>query len=97
MKRSRAIKASQTVGVLFVLGALLPFAVIGGWWAMVWMLVTFHLSYLAEATIGIGPNGLFLVVAITLACDFFWALVTHGGCRWIAGFDEEASGSPPVQ
>jgi len=89
MKRSKAINAAQTVGVLFVLSALLPFAVIGKWWGMLWIFVTFPLSFLAQSTIGIGPNSLFLIGAITIASGFLWAMVVYGGCRWIAGFDDD--------
>ena len=82
-------KAAQTVGILFVLGALLSFAVIGKWWGMLWIFLTFPLSFLVESTIGIGSNSLFLIVAITFASGFLWAMLVYGGCRLIAGFDQD--------
>lgn len=75
--------------MLFVLAALVPFAVIGKWWGMLWMFLTFPLSFLVESTVGIGSNSHFFIVAITLASGFLWAMATYGGCRLIAGFDEE--------
>ena len=68
------------VGLLFLLAALVPFAVLGENWGMVWMYVTFPLSFFAESTIGIGRDTWLLIASVSLGSAALWSSVAYGLC-----------------
>ena len=71
------------VGSLFLLAALVPYAVIGESWGMVWIYVTAPLSFLAESTVGIGPDSWLLIASVSLASAVLWSASAYGICCWI--------------
>lgn len=79
-------KAACGVVFFFLLVALLPYAVVGENWGMVWFYIMAPLSFFVESTVGIGDDSWLFIVAISLASAILWSALTCGACRLIQAY-----------
>ncbi len=79
------------VAIVFIGAALLPFAVIGGTWGMVWFYITAPLSLAVEATFGIDGESCILIVLTSVACAVAWAAVAYALTRTIQRWNRAAN------
>jgi hypothetical protein len=70
-------RAALIVGGLFLLGALLPYAIVGPFWGMIWMYVTAPFSFIADKGIGLDSNMPVLIFLITVVAAAFWGLFSY--------------------
>ena len=81
-------KASKSVLGFFAIAVaapLLPFAIIGKNWGMVWMEMAFPFSNIAEENIGIGKDSYFLIAIVSLCCASLWTAVAYWPLKRIFG------------
>ena len=65
------------VAILFAGGALIPFAIVGESWGMLWFYFTAPVSMAVEAIFGIGKKSHLLIVLTSLACAAAWAAIAY--------------------
>jgi hypothetical protein len=76
-------KISLTVGLLVLMALLLPFAVMGKYWGMVWFYAAAPLSLIAEETFGVSSDSYLLITAVSIGSAALWAFLGYILSRFI--------------
>jgi hypothetical protein len=79
---TRAVAALWFAGIFLVI-ALLPFAIIGESWGVVWFYLTAPLSFVADRFIVIGSESTLLVFFVSLACALGWGMIAICACTFL--------------
>lgn len=81
------------VAAVWFVGNLIPYAIIGPYWGLVWFLINMPVSLLAEATVGIGSDSI-IEIAIVTAVN---GLILGAIAQWVVKRVQAWRGSrPPV-
>lgn len=78
-----SIRIGWSVAIVFIVVALLPFAVVGESWGMIWYYVTAPLSMAVEMVFGIGSDSYLLIGLTSVACATAWAVIAYAFIRAI--------------
>lgn len=70
-------RIAWVVAFFYVGCALIPYAIVGESWGMLWFYLTAPVSMAVETTLGIGKESYLLIVFTSLACAAGWAAVAY--------------------